>query len=189
MFQTSGFRVGGRLAVALAAGIPLLIGVIFLAVSFGIRSSAAKSSYVQDHGVRRTAVIQSVNNIESADTHWVGSGSSRHQQTTTSWTAEVLVRLTAPVDGKTQTTVHVPNRESDGPGTTLTVLVDPRDPGYAELPGSPSTPVILPVIFLIVGSALIVIGIVAGALVARALRRGHSMTFARSWERSRPTRG
>ena len=188
MFQASGFRVGRRLIVVLAAGIPLFIGVIFVVVSFGVRSQAAKSSYVQDHGVQRTAVILSVNNIESTDTEWVGTGSSRHQETTTSWTAEVVVRLAAPVGGQTQTTVHVPNRESDGPGTTLTVLVDPKEPGYAELPGSPSIPPILPTIFLIVGSALIVIGIAAGTLVARLWRRGRPVTLSRSWEWSRSTR-
>ena len=54
--------------------------------------------------------------------------------------------------GQAQTTVHVPNRETDGPGDTLTVLVDPDNPGYAELPGSPSTPAALLTIFLAIPS-------------------------------------
>lgn len=187
-FQTGGLRPGGglpRWAVAVLVGVPLLVGIIFLIVSFALRSSAALSSYVQDHGVRRTAVIQSVNNIEHTSTHSVGTGASKHQETTTSYTAEVLVRLAAPVGGRTQTTVHVPDYENAGQGETLTVLVNPKDPGYAELPGAPSTSPILPMIFLIVGSVLLVIAVVAGVLAVRALRRGSPMAVSRSWRWSR----
>lgn len=187
-FQTGGLQPGGglpRWAVAVLVGVPLLVGMIFLIVSFALRSSAALSSYVQEHGVRRTAVIQSVHNIEHTSTHSVGSGSSKHQETTTSYTAEVLVRLAAPVGGRTQTTVHVPDVESADPGETLTVLVNPKDPGYAELPGAPSTSPILPMIFLIVGGVLVVIAVVAGVLAVRARRRGSPMAVTRSWQWSR----
>jgi hypothetical protein len=173
-------RTRGYVVALLVMVIPLIIGVIFIIVSFATRSDAARSSFVQGHGVRRTAVILSVNNIASTSTHSVGTGSSRHQVTSTSYTAEVLVRLAAPVGGQARTTVHVPGRETDGPGDTLTVLVNPKDPSYAELPGSASTPAILPTIFLIVGSVLTVIAIAAAALLARSWHRGRRVVLARS---------
>ncbi|HEY8044994.1 MAG TPA: hypothetical protein VIF35_12060, partial [Streptosporangiaceae bacterium] len=100
-----------------------------------------------------------------------GSGSSRHTVTSTTYTAEVLVRLADPVGSQARTTVHVPRYETDGPGDALTVLVDPGAPGYAELPGSPGIPAVLPTIFLAVGTFLAVISVTGSALIARSRRR------------------
>jgi Kef-type K+ transport system membrane component KefB len=171
--QTSGgianlFRMGplrGRAAVQVAMIVVMLIGVVFVIISFASRSQAARSSFVQAHGVRREAVILNVDNIAHTSTNPNGSGHS------TTYTAEVLVRLAVPVGGQAQTTVHVPNYEPGGPGDTLTVLVDPDNPGYAELPGSPSTPALLPTIFLAVGAFLAVVAITGSAFVARLWRR------------------
>jgi hypothetical protein len=53
-----------------------------------------------------------------------------------SWyTAQVDATFTAPVDGQKGTTVYVPNSVSYASGQTIALLVDPQDPGYAELPG------------------------------------------------------
>ncbi len=154
-----------------AACIPLVIGVVFLAVSPLLRAQAGHSSFVQAHGVRRAAVILSVDNIADTSTTTTGSGSHKHTTTSTSYTAQVAVRLASPVNGQARSTVHVPHYDSDGPGTSLTVLVDPGDPGYAELPGAPSTSGILPMVFMIVGSVLVVIAVTAAAFVLRSWRR------------------
>jgi hypothetical protein len=160
-----GRRFSGYAAGLVAVLVVLFIGVTFLILSFALRSSAALSSFVQAHGVRRAAVILNVDNIARTSTNPNGSGHS------TTYTAEVLVRLAVPVGGQAQTTVHVPNYEPGGPGDTLTVLVDPDNPGYAELPGSPSTPALLPTIFLAVGAFLAVVAITGSAFVARLWRR------------------
>jgi hypothetical protein len=154
-----------------AACIPLVVGVVFLAVSPFLRAQAAHSGFVQAHGVRRAAVVLSVNNIADTSTNTTGTGSRKRTTTSTSYTAEVAVRLASPVNGQALSTVHVPRYDSDAPGTTLTVLVDPGNPGYSELPGAPSASGILPTVFLIVGSALVVIGLTAAAFVARSWRR------------------
>jgi hypothetical protein len=150
-----------------AAGIPLLIGVIFLVIAPFLRAQADHSSFVQAHGIRRTAVLLSVNNIEST----TSSGSGNQQHTSTSWTADVTVRLTGPGGSQGQTVVHVPHFDSDAPGTALTVLVDPHDPSYAELPGVPAHTAVLPTVFTAVGSLLVVIAAVAAGFVIRSWRR------------------
>ena len=115
----------------------------------------------QAHGIRHTAVILSVDNIANTSS----SGFNKPQRTT--WTAEVVARLTGPGSGQGQTVVHVPYFDSDAPGTALTVLVDPGDPGYAELPGVPAHTAVLPTVFLIVGSLLVVIGLIGAGVVVR----------------------
>jgi hypothetical protein len=154
--------------VGVVVGIPLLAGVFFLALAYDMHSQGGLSSDAQGHGVRRTAVIQSVHNIGHTSSYSVGTGASKHTQTSTSYTAEVIVRLSTPVDGRTQTTVHVPEYESSGPGDTLTVLVSPKDPSYAELPGSPITPAGHPMIFEVVGFVFVFIAVLGSLLVVRA---------------------
>ncbi len=166
-----GRRLSGRAAGLVAMLVVLIMGVVFLILSFALRSSAALSSFVQAHGVRREAVVLSVDNIANKSTSTTGSGSGKHTVTSTTYTAEVLVRLADPVGGQARTTVHVPRYETDGPGDTLAVLVDPSDPSYAELPGSPSTPAVLPTIFLAVGAFLAIVAITGSALIGRSWRR------------------
>ena len=168
-----GGRVRGHAAGLGAMLILLFIGVVFVILSFALRSPAALSSFVQAHGVRREAVILSVDNIAHKSTTTTGSGSSKHTVTSTTYTAEVLASLADPVGGQARTTVRVPRHETDGPGDTLTVLVDPNDPGYAELPGSPSTPAVLPTVFLVVGTVLTVVAITGSALIAHSWRRSN----------------
>jgi hypothetical protein len=60
--------------------------------------------------------------------------SGRHS---TSYFAKVTVTLQTPVSGHASTVVNIPGNVSYVPGQVISVLVDPADPGYAELPGSP----------------------------------------------------
>jgi hypothetical protein len=166
-----GPRLSGHAAGLVAMLIVLVIGVVFIILSFALRAPAALSSIVQAHGVRREGVILNVDNIAHQSTTTSGSGSSKRTVTSTTYTAEVLVSLADPVGGQARTTVHVPRYETDSAGDALTVLVDPDDPGYAELPGSPSTPAVLPAIFLAVGAFLAVASVSGSALIARSWRR------------------
>ena len=52
-------------------------------------------------------------------------------------TTLMTVRLQRPVDGTTMSVVHVAQEVNSHAGATIAVLVDPSQPGYGELPGSP----------------------------------------------------
>jgi hypothetical protein len=52
-------------------------------------------------------------------------------------TSALAVRLSEPVNGHETTTVHIQGAPGYSPGAPVTVVVDPKDPGYAELPGAP----------------------------------------------------
>lgn len=111
---------------AIAGGIILtVIGAGAVAGAFGSHSEAAKSGYTQTHGVADQATVTSVDNEKSCGRH------SCH------YYAYVTVTLRTAVSGHGSTTVNVPDKVFYTDGQTISVLVDPRDPGYAELPGSP----------------------------------------------------
>jgi hypothetical protein len=169
MFQSGvpgiirGRRVSWSTAGLLAMLFLVFIGVVSLILSFVVRSSSERSGFVQAHGVRRAAVIVSVDNIAHT-----GDSPSDHA---TTYVALVLVTLADPVGGQARTTVHVPGYESGPPGDTLTVLVDPDDPGYAELPGSPTSIPAAPTILLAVGVSLTVIAVTGSGLIMRSRHR------------------
>ena len=99
--------------------------------TFGVvasNASAAQSSYVQAHGMRDSATVVSEDDIA----HWT-------KQSGTTYTSLVNVQLQQPVHGTTRSVVHVPYAAGDLPGGKVTVLVNPRNPGYSELPGSADT--------------------------------------------------
>jgi hypothetical protein len=106
------------LACALAAGVAVLG-----------HAQAVQSSYVQAHGVRDSATVVSVDNIVHRD--------EEDGTTYTHAEAEVAVRLQQPVNGTFNSLVWVPGRDNSRSGDVIAVLVDPRQPGYSELPGSP----------------------------------------------------
>ena len=94
--------------------------------AFHLRSESALSAYTQAHGVGALATIISVQDSKESyeNHHWT-------------WRAQIKASLRLPVDGDSLTTVHVPHQFGGWHGETLRVLVDPRVPGYAELPGVP----------------------------------------------------
>lgn len=99
----------------------------FVAGAVAAHAAAAQSSYVQAHGVRDSATVLNVDNTSST---YKGN---------TTWSAEVTVQLQQPVDGMTTSIVHVPYEDNSNDGDTITVLVDPSNPSYSELPGSANT--------------------------------------------------
>jgi hypothetical protein len=104
------FFISLALALGSFAGLMLAATVVAAAVS--------KSGYTQAHGLLRSGIVTSVTNHE-------GKADS----------ADVGVRLREPVNGQAATTAHVPAVTSLKPGAAVRVLVDPKDPGYAEFPG------------------------------------------------------
>ncbi len=88
-------------------------------------SDASRTSYVQHHGVLTTGTVENVNNNESC-----GRGGC-------TYTAEIAVTLATPVGGTTQSIVHYPDYSNLTIGDQVEVLVDPKQPGYSELPGHP----------------------------------------------------
>lgn len=85
------------------------------------------SQYVQAHGDKTPAVVASVHQHED-----------QGRSGTTYW-ADITVDLQPPVHGHNTTTVHYPGQTPLAAGERVTVLVDPHQAGYAELPGSPDT--------------------------------------------------
>lgn len=110
---------------------------------FAVTTNAdyARSHRVQLHGIRATGVTTSVTNVEDNQTKEV------------SYSARISVELSAPLEGQTRTTVHLPHRSSAVAGQAILLLLDPRDPTYAELPGQP-TQVGGPVVLFIVMTAV-----------------------------------
>jgi uncharacterized membrane protein YhaH (DUF805 family) len=146
-----------------------IVGVALLALTAGsfiaassARTQADQSSYVQAHGLQRTALVLSVQNIQ-------------HQSRSSTWyTAQVTATLSPPVNGDLSTTVYVPNGVSYRSGNIIAVLVDPANPTYSELPGQPFVTssewigdVVAGVFFAIFGCLLVVTS-------ALTIRRRHA---------------
>jgi len=96
--------------------------IVMFVISVQEYRDAARSSYTQAHGVRRDARVI-----------------SEHTSTGKYPTSALAVRLSGPVNGHDTTTVHIQGAPTYSPGARVTVVVDPQDPGYAELPGAPYT--------------------------------------------------
>jgi hypothetical protein len=146
-----GRRVPGRhprnSPVTRIAGIVIIIGagVTLTAITFQLHSQAALSSYTQRHGLARDATVEVVRPVNHGTSH-------------DSWTTyDYDVALAVPAGPASRTVAHDPARDFQrfSPGAKISVLVDPRQPGYAELPGIPvesswwfAVPLTLTVIFL-----------------------------------------
>jgi len=107
----------------------VIVGVIafITALSFSLHSRAARSSYIQHHGLARKGTVVSVNSV-SHDTRY------------DSWTTyDYDVTLAAPAGAATHTVAHDPTKDSQqfNRGDPINVLVDPKRMNYAELPGMP----------------------------------------------------
>jgi hypothetical protein len=100
--------------------LPLGLGIPMIVFSVSEHGDAARTSYTQAHGVRRAARVISED---------IGTGKNP--------TSTAVVRLSGPVSGHDTTTVHIQGAPAYSPGAPVTVVVDPQDPGYAELPGAP----------------------------------------------------
>jgi hypothetical protein len=114
---------GAAVGVALITTAMACIGLVGIFAGY---SGAQRSSYTQSHGVSETAVADNVQNIASHSSH---GG--------TTYTSQITVTIQHPAVGDGSATVYGNGRTSVQPGDTLTVLVDPKQPSYAEFPGVP----------------------------------------------------
>jgi hypothetical protein len=141
----------GPVSTLISAIVFLGIGIAGACLAVSAHSEAGRSSYTQANGIVDTATVLNVANYQSTGRH------------TTTYYAKVTVTLQAPVSGKAGTVVNIPDNVSYTRGQVISILVDPVDPGYAELPGSPYATdtttaglMISTVIFCIIGASGIV---------------------------------
>jgi hypothetical protein len=109
--------VGTVLAVGAVAGLG--------ALTVSLYSAAQLSSYTQHHGLSRQGVVTRVYTRD-------------HYTRYDSWTTyDYDVALAVPAAGRTSTRLHDPSRDTQNFDVkdAVTVLVDPKQPGYAEVPG------------------------------------------------------
>lgn len=118
-------RRHGPLSTLTGGIIFTLIGAGIVVGAFTSHAEAAKSSYTQANGVTAAAMVTKVDNEQSCG------------RSSCTYYAYVTVTLRTPVKGHASTVVNVPRNVSYVSGQPVSVLVDPKDPGYAELPGSP----------------------------------------------------
>jgi hypothetical protein len=111
--------------VVFFVGLALALGsfVSLMLTATVVEAAVSKSGYTQAHGLLRSGIVTSVTNYEGKDP-----------------SSDVGVRLGKPVNGQAVTTAHVHPLTSLKPGAAVRVLVDPKDPGYAEFPGQRYTP-------------------------------------------------
>jgi hypothetical protein len=88
------------------------------------QSDITRSIYTQEHGVRRTATVLEVDN------------SSDCSNSSCTYSAVIEALFEPPIDGSTTTLVHYPNTANWVAGNHIDVLVDPKQPSYAEVPGA-----------------------------------------------------
>jgi hypothetical protein len=123
-WRTPRRRRNSPVAAAVLSAFFAVATILVITAGFRLHAEADLSGYVQAHGLPRGATVVSVQNIP------------HHSKSSTWYTAQVAATLAAPVTGQAATTVYVPGSVSFVPGQTIAVLVDPSQPGYAELPGS-----------------------------------------------------
>jgi FlaG/FlaF family flagellin (archaellin) len=142
--------------------VTLFLYALFAAFVIGAvaaHAAAAQSSYVQAHGVRDNATVLNVDNTSST---YKGS---------TTWSAEVTVQLQQPVNGTTTSVVHVPYEDNSNDGDTITVLVDPGDPGYSELPGSANATNASGIVLLVFSVLMLLVAMLATRRTIRLFRQ------------------
>ena len=118
-YSPGGFGSGSIGFGVVAAGL-----VVIALIS---HSHAQRSAFVQKHGISTNATVVAVNNTQYCSRHGCH------------WTASIPVSMAAPVDGVLTPIVHYPGFSELRSGEQVAVLVDPREPAYAELPGHPFT--------------------------------------------------
>jgi Protein of unknown function (DUF3592) len=143
-----------------------LLALVMVGVTVNEFVNWHQSQTVQHHGIQATGIVTEVVSIE----HSTRSG---HYDTT-----NLDVSLAPPVRGTTQTTVHTPDNHAPATaGQTITVLVDPSDPGYAELPGQSNYGITGAIIALV----LAVVFLLLAGLALRAFVRARRVAQSRGW--------
>ena len=162
-----GARVGGRLrrGRAIAMGTTLAIFVLFAVISVVTaivdHSAATRSAYTQAHGVRATALVLVVGERKQC-----GAGTEACE-----YTALILAELSPPVNGSKGTFIHYPGYSKLDRGQHVTVLVDPRDPRYSEIPGARFEPASRWIVWAMLAAVFILLSAYQLRAVLRLRRR------------------
>jgi hypothetical protein len=143
-----------------------VIFTVFGLISLGLLPiglhDAHRSAYTQAHGVASIGTVISVHNNQSCN-----KGSCW-------WTSADLVDLTTPpVNGATTTTLRTPYATSLKAGNTVSFLVDPQEPSWAEIPGHPLDHASAWYAFVIIGGLYLLIAALGWYLLWRRTRRPH----------------
>lgn len=132
------------LASKLTIGIALtLAGLLAVFAAYTSYTKSSMSSYTQAHGMQEMVKTPTANNITFFTT-----------------------ALSRPVAGHTSTGVLLPYLASFSGGSPMTVLVNPQDPRFAELPGEPYQTALetdSAIAFAVIALALGIADIVPGA--------------------------
>lgn len=100
-------------------------GIVLVFAAFSGRAQVAESSFTQANGVRERATVTRVHTVPSYSQY--GCCAATY----------LTVTLPTPVRGRTSTVANLSYIADYISGQAVVVLVDPKDPGYAELPGRP----------------------------------------------------
>jgi hypothetical protein len=113
----------------LAAVFVVLLAVIggLSAYTVALHSDSDRSAFVQAQGVPTSATVVSVWNSGYQSRSWDWN----------QYEAHLAVRLAVPAGAAGGSTVYYPDSWGLTPGDRVRILVDPADPGYAEIPGRP----------------------------------------------------
>src|SRR3954465_2019817 len=117
-----------RIAWPLLALALVAFTAFFIAAAVTAKSDAARSARLQREGIRVVATVSAVDNQRS--NHRDNDTSS------SSYTSVVTLALQPPLRGHDHTALRFSHYSKLVVGQSVTVLVDPRDPGYAEQPGA-----------------------------------------------------
>lgn len=172
-------RIGLTAALLIVDAIFFVLGAGFTVASFFTSSQASVSAYTQSSGVRENAVVRNVSVRTEVHCGTPTSGRRGYGNSgncSMSYDARIAVALSRPVGGQTASVVHVAQNVAYSKGQPLSVLVDPQEPGYAELPGVPYVTQTTVLVFEILGGVFLVLG--AAMLVFGVLRRRLRRRFA-----------
>lgn len=153
-------RVNARASRIIGTVVVLVVVASITALGVNLHARSARSSYTQHHGLAREGVVTSVSTVH-------------HDSRYDTWTSyDYDVRLAAPVGDATETVLHDPtsNFQRFDAGERIDLLVDPRDVGYAELPGKPVQSAAWYVGPLVLGLVFVAL-VTLIALRSRSLRR------------------
>jgi Protein of unknown function (DUF3592) len=123
-------------------------------------SNWSRSRYTQNHGVRVSGTVISANNSQVCSAR---GGCS--------YTATITVQLSHEIGGLSVTTAHYPASTDLVSGEPVTVLVDPKQPSYAELPGHAYTTAIQWILGFVLAAFLGLLAYFDWRSLTRALAR------------------
>lgn len=148
-----------RPAAGIALGLFLIVaGALVASAGFGGYPPADETSYVQNHGRTMRAAVGNVDVRK-----YCGKGCL--------YDALVTVTLRQAVSGRRTSVIHIPRNVSYDKGEVISVIIDPRHPGYGELPGIPDVPSPARSGIVAATAVLVLWGLVHVATGIRALRR------------------